>query len=130
MFTTNLTPETPTPAMEITVVITSAKIDGVEQSEDYRLKLPKDAVTELMFELHDSDGNLLPITDSFAVPIQQLKGAVVDSLALNFTDGKAALTETWFNSGEFVITQELLNTYIDNTQQLFLFRGIAFSVYR
>jgi hypothetical protein len=114
----------------VKIVVTSAKIDGVEQTDDYRLVIPKGGVTELTFELHDTNGNKLPVTDNFAVPIGILNGAVADTLLLSFVDGVGSLTETWNTSGEFVITKELLNTYIDNTQVMYDFRGMVFSVYR
>lgn len=116
--------------IQITVAVTSAKIDGVEQADDYRLKLAKDSVTVLTFELRNPEGVLLLITDAFAVPLGQLGGAVIDSLALNFVDGVASLTETWNVSGEYVITEELLNTYVDERYFKYAFAGLAFSVYR
>ena len=116
----------------INVVITSAKIDGVEQDNDYRLKFAVNSTTEHVFELHDSEGNIIPISGEmghFAAPLQRLKGDVIDSLGIQFTDGRAMLIKTWDKSGEFLITEEGLNTYIDNSVQRFLFNGIAFSIY-
>lgn len=124
--------------VEIFVRIPSAKVDGEEQDDDYRLKLPRGSQTEISFQLETEDGFVIPLGSSdpddksghFAVPLSQLNGPVIDSLELDFVNGKAILTETWTQSGEFVITEELINTYIDNKKQIFKFKGIAFSVHR
>lgn len=114
----------------IYVNIINITIDGVQRSNVSRHTFLKGSKTVIDFELQDVNGNKLPITDAFSVPIQQLKGAVIDSVELRFVNGSATLTETWRNSGEFVITEELINTYIDNATTLFKFDGLAFSVAR
>jgi len=133
-------PEQPktTAVITIHVVVTSAKINTVEQSNDYRLKFRMGGITEHLFELRDSEGNLLPIGTSdpdddsghFAVPIAVLNGAVIDSLELDFVAGKATLKKTWDTAGEFVITEDLINTYIENKVKKFVFNGLAFSVHQ
>ena len=85
MFTTSQPLTKAADPLTVNVVITSAKIDGVEQTDDYRLKLAKNSVTVITFELQDATGNVMPVgtevePESFAVPLGQLGGAVVDSL--------------------------------------------------
>ncbi|WDE11335.1 hypothetical protein [Thalassomonas haliotis] len=119
--------------IEINVLITSAKVDGVEQTNDYRLKFPVGSTTELTFELQQQDGSICALSEEgghFAVPLERLKGEVVDSLGVQFVEGKASLTTVWQNSGEYLISESGLNIYIDNSQYVFKFKGIAFSVYK
>lgn len=86
----------------INIVITSAKINDQEQNNDYRLKFALGSTTQLVFELHDEVGNLIPLSGEaghFAVPLQRLKGEVIDSLGIQFMDGVATLITTWDQSG-------------------------------
>lgn len=118
------------PLVRAFIKIVSATVNGVEQDNDYRLVVPKNGTTEMVLRLETSDGSLIPLTDSFAVPIGVLNGPVADTILLNFEDGVCTFTDTWETSGEFVITEDLINIYLNPEETKFVFKGLAVSVYR
>lgn len=113
----------------IKVVITSAKINAVEQANDYRLKLPVNAVTEFSIELQDADGEVLALDEHFALPITGLIGQAGRTLGADFKQGVAQLSISWPQSGEWKITEESLNMHVDLAKLKYVFSGLAVSVY-
>ena len=106
---------------EISVVVTSVKVDGIEQTDDYRLKLPVNAVTELVIELQDSDGNILAVDEHFALPLTGVIGQAGRTIGADFNQGIAQLVIAWPQSGEWQISEESINMYIDSTQLNYVF---------
>lgn len=66
----------------------------------------------------NSAGDLLPLTDTFGMPIYQLGGIVDQTIAVNFIDGTAQLFVTFDKSGEYVVTADGINLHLPDEQKL------------
>lgn len=122
-------PKAPT---ELNVIITSAKIDDVEQEEDYRLKVPQGSVTKFNIQLQANDGSLIPVgtqenPEHFAFPIEGLLGKEGRTVGASFVEGEAEINIAWPTSGEYRITESALNLYISDV--IYRFKGLSISVY-
>ncbi|NQZ78364.1 MAG: hypothetical protein HRT61_19985, partial [Ekhidna sp.] len=121
------------------LVITSCKIDGVEQDNDHRIVIPVGATTihTMQFQVAQAD----PLSEQveivteftgqaglFAMPISRIDGRNYTTLGIQFTDGVATVTRTWDTAGEFVITQEGANLHSGKGRRVLL-DDLAFSVY-
>ncbi|WDE11332.1 hypothetical protein [Thalassomonas haliotis] len=114
---------------EIKVAITSAKVAGTEQGDDYRLKVPVNAVTEFTIELQDAKGEVIAMDEHFALPLIGVIGQAGRTVGVDFQQGIAQLSISWPQSGEWQISEESLNMYVDPAQQKYTFSGLAVSVY-
>ena len=59
--------------------------------------------------LKDGHGNMLPISETFAVPIQDATGAVVRVKSIPMVSGAATVSLSFPASGYYQITQQCLN---------------------
>lgn len=78
-------------------------------------------------EMHDSKGNLLDITDNFAIPVGKVGAGNYTTLLLQFINGKATRSYTWNDAGEFEITQDMINMHLDESSK-FDFKGFNITV--
>ena len=78
-------------------------------------------------EIRDADDNLLPVTDSFAMPVGRVGGANYRTLMMNFVDGVCSKTTTWNDAGEFEVTESMINVHLDENSKL-EFSGFNISV--
>lgn len=78
-------------------------------------------------ELQDSEGNVLDVNDTFVMPVGRVGAGNYTSLALPFVNGKATMTHTWQDAGEFEVTEEMINMHLDGSDKLD-FNGFNISV--
>jgi hypothetical protein len=64
------------------------------------------------------DGQALPITDDFAVPISRVHGDVDQTVRASFVDGVAQMLVPFDRSGEYAVTEEWLNYHLPPEQQM------------
>jgi len=69
----------------------------------------------------------VPVTDSFAVPLEGLLGAKGKTVLFEFVDGVAERAITFAESGEWEVTEAQINKHLP-TGQHFKFAGINISV--
>lgn len=69
----------------------------------------------------------LPITDSFAVPLEGLFGAKGRTIMFEFVNGIAERSITFTESGEWVVNEEQINKHLP-TGNHFRFSGLNLSV--
>lgn len=69
-------------------------------------------------EMQDSDGNKLPINDSFAMPTGRVGGLNYRTLMMAFVDGVCSKTVQWNDTGEFEITSGMINMHLDESEKL------------
>lgn len=72
----------------------------------------------VVVEMQDSDGNKLPLNDSFAMPVGRVGGLNYRTLMMAFTDGVCSKTVQWNDAGEFEITKEMINMHLDESEKL------------
>lgn len=111
------------------VVIKSALVNEVEQNDDYRLKVPVDSVTRLTVQLHDEEGNLVPINEHMALPVEGRFGAPGRTLSVSFIQGEAVVQTSWITSGEWLVSQQAMNMHLDNSKIEYLFQDLSISVH-
>jgi len=78
-------------------------------------------------EIRDADDNLLPVTDSFAMPVGRVGGANYRTIMMDFVDGVCNKTITWNDAGEFEVTESMINMHLDESSKL-EFAGFNISV--
>lgn len=111
------------------VVITGLAINGTQMiTPRPRVVLRQGQSLGVTVQIQ-KEGQLLPITDSFAVPIGRVGGAVEQTERAEFTGGTANMLIPFNSSGEFEVTQALLNLYLPPEQQM-LFDTFNISVTR
>lgn len=93
-----------------------------------RVTIAAGATVSLTIDIKDSEGNHVPLSDTFAVPIRRIGGAVERTVGVTFTDGMASNDISWPSSGEFEITEDLINMHLPREQH-FKFERLVFSVY-
>jgi len=78
-------------------------------------------------EIREADGNVLPVTDSFAMPVGRVSGSNYRTLMMNFVDGVCSKTTKWNDAGEFEVTEKMINMHLDESEKL-EFEGFNISV--
>lgn len=78
-------------------------------------------------EMQDSEGNLLDVNDSFALPVGKVGAGNYTTLMVPFVHGKASRTYTWNDAGEFEITSAMINMHLDESSK-FDFDGFNITV--
>ena len=78
-------------------------------------------------EIRDADDNLLPISDSFAMPVGRVGGVNYRTLMMNFVDGVCVKVTTWNDAGEFEVNEIMINMHLDENSKL-EFSGFNISV--
>lgn len=69
-------------------------------------------------EMQDSEGNLIDVTDSFAMPIGKVGGGNYTTLLLSFINGKTTRSYAWRDAGEFEVKKEMINMHLDESEKL------------
>lgn len=69
-------------------------------------------------EAQDSEGNLLDLTDSFAIPVGKVGSGNYTTLLVEFVGGKATRSYIWSDAGEFEITSAMINMYLEESNKL------------
>jgi hypothetical protein len=93
-----------------------------------RVSVPQNGSLGVTARLETADGQLIPLTDSFNVPIFQVGGIVEKTVRANFVDGITQLLVNFPKSGEYVVTQEGLNLHLPEESKLD-FENLFISVY-
>lgn len=96
-------------------------------SHSKRAVLVKGTDLTVTVEIRDGNGSLIPVTDSFAMPIGRLGGTNYRTLLMEFVDGVCEKTSTWLDAGEFEVTPDMINIHLPPEQQL-EFSGFNISV--
>lgn len=73
---------------------------------------------EVTIEFRDGDNNLIPINDSFAVPVSRLGGTNYRTLLMTFVNGVCTKSATWSDAGEFEITEAMVNLHLNEEDKL------------
>lgn len=124
----NFTPP-PAPSAPVRVIITGLAINGTQQiTPRSRVVIRAGQSLGVVAETRQG-GQLVPVTDSFAVPIGRVNGAVETTERAEFIGGIANMLIPFPNPGEFEVTQALLNLYLPPEQQM-LFDTFNISVTR
>ena len=111
------------------IKITSLKLDGVEQENDYRVLIPKDSRTVLTIEIrHPLDDSLINIDSEFVMPLD--RGSIEDdrNIKLNFIQGKALVDLVWSNVGTWTANEAVINRYLPPDRQ-YRFSELKLSVF-
>lgn len=66
----------------------------------------------------NADGVLLPLTDVFGLPIYELGGGVNKTIEASFFNGVAQLLVQFYESGEYVVTEDGLNLHLPEENKL------------
>lgn len=122
-------PAPPVPAEPVRVVITGLAINGTQQiTPRSRVVIRAGQSIGVVAETRQG-GQLVPVSDSFAVPIGRVNGAVETTERAEFVGGIANMLIPFPSAGEFEVTQALLNLYLPPEQQM-LFDTFNISVTR
>ena len=90
----------------------------VVTSHNKRLLVEVGGSPEVTIEFRDGNDNLIPINDSFAMPVARLGGTNYRTLLMPFVDGVCSKTAQWNDAGEFEITKEMINMHLDESERL------------
>lgn len=63
-------------------------------------------------------GQVMPVTDTFAVPISRVRGDVDQTVRVQFINGEANFSVAFPRSGEYAVLPEWLNMYLPADKQL------------
>ena len=96
-------------------------------SHDKRAIVMKGGELTVDIEIQDSGGNLLDVTDSFAIPIGKVGAGNYTTLLVEFVGGKASRSYIWNDAGEFEITKAMINMHLDESSK-FDFDGFNITV--
>ncbi len=120
-----LVPPASTPA----IVITSLSVGGLQPLPvSSRVVIRMGQALRVAVEAR-RDGQLLPLNDSFAVPIRRVGGAVEMTERADFSNGAALISVPFMQQGEFEVTQELVNMHLPPEQRM-VFSGLNITVTR
>jgi len=117
------------------IVTDAANPTGKEQTDDYRIKVQKGGETTFTIQMQDESGTVLShigtaqTPEHFAPPIEGLLGAQGRTIGADIIAGICTLKIIWPNEGEWKITQDALNMYVDTRVIEYLFSTLNISVY-
>ena len=69
--------------------------------------------TDVTIEFQDPDGNLIPLNDTFAMPVNRVGGVNYKTVKMTFVDGVCYKSIAWPDAGEFEITKEMINLHLE-----------------
>lgn len=108
----------PEPQQVVEVVITGLAINGTQQiSLRNRVVLSAGQSLGVTAQIR-LGGQVLQITDSFAVPISRVRGDVDQTVDVQFVNGAAAFAVQFPRSGEYAVLPEWLNMHLPADQQM------------
>lgn len=87
-------------------------------SHDKRAVVAQGSELTVDIEIQDSDGNLLDVTDNFAMPVGKVGMGNYTTLMIPFINGKASRSYIWNDAGEFEITSAMINMHLDESSKL------------
>lgn len=87
-------------------------------SHDKRAIVARGGELAVDIEMQDIDGNILDVTDSFALPIGKVGAGNYTTLMIPFVHGKASRSYIWNDAGEFEITSAMINMHLDESSKL------------
>ena len=109
----------PEPEKPNRVRITGLTKGGVDQiAVARRIIITEGTALGVTARFETAAGDLIQLTDSFAVPIYQVGGIVDQSVGANFIDGIAQLMVTFSKSGEYVVNEQGLNMHLPEGSKL------------
>lgn len=107
-----------TPVEPVSLVVTSPSSN--------RAVITQGGSVDLTVEIRQGE-SVLPINDSFAMPIRRVYGAVERTVMMEFIDGVCSKSIAFNDSGEFEVSHELVNMHLPEDSQ-FEFDGFYISV--
>ncbi len=132
-------PQSPDETMRIAIV--STKVDGIEQADDYHLKIKVGSNTSHKLEARNAKDELYTYLNGagditlaggsdghYVIPVESFKGGTATTLEVQFEFGKAEIVFDWHNKGVYLITEENINAFLPKDKKI-LFDGAVFSVY-
>lgn len=99
------------------VAIIGLAVDSVAKALANRVIIEVGEVLDVTVRF-EMGGQLLPVNDSFAVPISKVREGVEQTKRANFVDGVATMSVTFERSGEFAVLPEWLNLHLPADQQV------------
>ncbi len=99
----------------------------VIKSHDRRAIVMQGDELTVDIEIQDGEGNLLDVTDNFAIPVGKVGAGNYTTLLLQFAGGKATRSYTWNDAGEFEITKAMINMHLGESEK-FDFDGFNVTV--
>lgn len=81
---------------------------------------------DLTVEIRQGE-SVATVTDDFAMPIKRVGGAVERTVLVSFVDGVCSKSIAFNDSGEFEVSQELVNMHLPSDSH-FVFDGFYISV--
>lgn len=123
----------PNPMRLLSLVVQS--VTNTADNTDLPIEAPNNTVsvkagttTGFHVEIQDDSGNVLPVTQSFALPMAGLLGTSPRLIDIDFTNGAANFDISWPNSGLWEVTEAQVNMDIADPAQHFRFGGIRIKV--
>ena len=83
-------------------------------SHNKRVLLDIGDTLDVTVEFQDSDGNILPLNDSFAMPVNRVGGVNYKTVKMTFVDGVCNKSIAWPDAGEFEITKTMVNLHLED----------------
>lgn len=108
----------PAPQQVVEVVITGLAINGTQQINLARRVVISAGQSLGVTAQIRLGGQVLQITDSFAVPISRVRGDVDQTVDVQFINGAAAFIVQFPRSGEYAVLPEWLNMHLPADQQM------------
>lgn len=96
-------------------------------SHDKRAVVMQGGELPVDIEMQDSEGNILDVTDNFAMPVGKVGMGNYTTLMIPFVSGKASRSYIWNDAGEFEITSEMINMHLEESSK-FDFDGFNITV--
>lgn len=87
-------------------------------SHDKRAVVMQGGELAVDIEMQDGEGNILDVTDSFALPIGKVGAGNYTTLMMPFVNGKSSRSYIWNDAGEFEITSAMINMHLDESNKL------------
>ena len=87
-------------------------------SHDKRAVVAQGGELTVDIEIQDNDGNLLDVTDNFAMPVGKVGMGNYTTLMIPFINGEASRSYAWNDAGEFEITSAMINMHLDESSKL------------
>lgn len=100
------------------VVITGLAINGTQQINLARRVVISAGQSLGVTAQIRRGGQVLQITDSFAVPVSRVRGDVDQTIDVQFINGAAAFIVQFPRSGEYAVLPEWLNMHLPADQQM------------
>ncbi len=99
------------------VVITGLEVSGTPATVSSRIIINAGQALTVSASLMAGE-TVLPVTDTFAMPISRVRGDVDQTVRVDFVNGSANFTVNFPRSGEYAVLPEWLNMHLPPEQQM------------